>query len=94
MPGGTGHVVARQYKFDVREARKLIDEIKTMPKSHQGVVLKELANRATSDHLKMPRFGGVSLSENAAKALTDFAKKIGVDVKFAHGQPPPMHPVG
>lgn len=94
MPGGTGHIVARQFKFDVREARKLIDEIKTLPKSHQGPVLQELAKRAPTEQSQMPRFGGVALSENAAKELNAFAKKLGVDVKFDHGQPRPMHPVG
>ena len=93
-PTMPGIMVAHQYRFDVREAKKLVAAIAKLPKSHQSGVLKELLKRATLDRVKMPSMGGVALSENAAKELNKFGKKIGVDVDFQSGQPRPVHPVG
>lgn len=93
-PPGPPHVVARQYKMDVREARKLTAAIGALPKGQQAGVVKELAKRATLDQSTMPRFGGLKLSENAAAELQKLATKLGVAADFKSGQPFPIHPVG
>ena len=93
-PPGPPHVVARQYRMDVREARKLTAAVAELPKGQQAAVVAELAKRATTDQLQMPRFGGLKLSEAAAAELQKLAKKLGVDVAFKSGQPFPIHPVG
>jgi hypothetical protein len=93
-PPGPPHIVANQVKMDVREARKLTAAIEALPKVVQGSVVKEIAKRATLNQLEMPRFGGLKLSEAAAKELDRLAQKLGVDVDFKHGQPFPIHPVG
>ena len=82
--------VAQQTKMDIREARKLTEAGKDLPKAWQGAVLKELHTRSESKD----RFGSLALSENAAKELSGLAKQLGLDIKFAHGQQRPMHPVG
>ena len=95
FPGGPpSPAVAKQYGMDVREARKLVAKLDAMPKATRGAVLKELAKRATLEQADMPRFGGVKLSENAAKLLSEYAADAGVAVKFKNGQPRPIHPVG
>lgn len=93
-PPGPPHVVARQYKMDVREARKLTAAIAVLPKAQRAAVVRELAKRATLDQSQMPAFGGLKLSENAAAELQKLAHKVGVDVGFKSGQPFPFHPVG
>lgn len=93
-PPGPPHVVARQYKMDVREARKLTAAVGKLPKDQQAGVVAELAKRATLDQMTMPRFGGLKLSENAAAELQKLANKLGVAAKFESGQPFPIHPVG
>ena len=92
--GMPAHKVAQQYKMDVREARKLTAAIEKLPKSIQSAVVTELSKRATLDQLKMPRFGGLKLSENAAKELDRLAQKLGNSADFKSGQPFPIHPVG
>lgn len=93
-PPGPPHVVARQYKMDVREARKLTAAVGQLPKDQQAGVVRELAKRATLETNEMPRFGGLKLSEAAAAELQKLAKKLGVDASFKSGQPFPIHPVG
>lgn len=93
-PPGPPHVVARQFRMDVREARKLTAAIGELPKGQQAAVVRELAKRATTEQMTMPRFGGLKLSENAAAELQKLATKLGVNVKFTNGQPFPIHPVG
>ena len=89
-PGSPSLKVAQQTKMDIREARKLTEAVKDLPKAWQGAVLKELHTRSESKD----RFGSLALSENAAKELSGLAKQLGLDIKFAHGQQRPMHPVG
>jgi hypothetical protein len=92
--------LGQQYKLDVREARKLGARIESLPKSTALAVLKDLKERSTPaksihggpDYL--PAKGSVALSENAARELSRLATKLGGDIKFTHGQPRPMHPVG
>src|SRR5688572_12900080 len=93
-PPGPPHIVARQVKMDVREARKLVAAIEKLPKSIQPGVVSELAKRATTNQLEMPRFGGLKLSEAAAKELNKLVDKLAIDTQFKHGQPFPIHPVG
>ncbi len=80
----------QQTKMDIGEAPKLTEAVRDLPKAWQGAVVKELHARSESKD----RFGGLALSENAAKELSGLAKQLGLDIKFAHGQQRPMHPVG
>ena len=89
-PALPGIRVALQYKFDVREAKKLVDRVSTLPVATQKAVVTELLKRSVSGQAE----GGLALTRAGAAALTDLATTLGLSVKFASGQARPIHPVG
>jgi hypothetical protein len=99
IPGGTGHVVARQYKLTAVEARKLLValEVKFPMVTDRQKAIENLFNRAKTDsgNRSKTRLGGLSLTKGAADELTAYAKfNTGLNLTFKSGQLPPIHPVG
>lgn len=102
---GPRPLFGQQYKFDVREARKIVAGIEARgwfqdpmlsqaPSTNlRGLILNDLHELQTFEGAKQSK-GGVKLTRAAAKVLTEYAAELGVDLTFKSGQPRPLHPVG
>src|SRR5688572_13774575 len=75
--------VASAIKLDLKEAKKLEDELALIPPGLARVILEKVL----PERLKPARKGGLFLTENAARHLNDVAAARGVVSNFVAREP-------